>query len=134
METINVKFPYLMEQNENGLMFTSQSSAEVDRIINFNHVSIPVTLYTSKAEYKYALGSTVRYVTVDPMFQVGHVTGYDNTTQEMTIEISDDASEVAKTGKVLPRALVNKVMDAGIEKIDLVNLICIDILNTGEEN
>lgn len=136
MKNVVVVFPNLWEVNENGLIFSSDSVGILDLRINDSDVPVLVTAYDSKAEYQYAIGSTYRYATVDPMFQVGTVISLNKSTGEMVLEVQDKFAEAIKSGKVLPRATVTKVFDetVNLERMRIENLIAIDIMTNIQED
>lgn len=126
---IALQFPYLTKMNENGIILSGDSVGKLDQLINYGQSPIKVTLYPSKSELNYALSTTVRYSTIDPVFVVGEISGFDPTNGKVYIKVyNDNDVELVKSGKVLPRMLGTKVKDGSTIKMKTANLISLDIL------
>lgn len=129
MSEVILQFPYLSKGNENGIMLSGSSRGILDKLINYGTSPIQVTLYPDKSELDYAINSSARYVIVDPQFVAGKVTGFNPSNGKIYIDVTNDENvSVVKNGKFLPRMQVKKVNDGNIEKLEIVNVISIDIL------
>ena len=130
MTEIALSFPYLDNENENGVLLSGDSAGKLDQLINYNKDNkIRVTLYPAKDELKYALGSAVRYTSVDMMFVVGEISSFDPMNRKVYINIYDESNiESVMNGKVLPRLIGTSVKDGEKAKMKISHLISLDIL------
>lgn len=134
MIEIDVKFPYLDDDNLK-FKFTANASGVLDVIMNHGPAPTQVTLYPSIGELQYALSSSYRYGSIDPMFVVGNVKSYNPATNMMTLRIKDDVDvEAVASGKVNPRMIAKKKKEDGTERWEITHLVSIDILMNYEEN
>lgn len=129
MKEVILEFPYLSNENERGLMLSGSSKGILDRLINYNKVKVLVTLYPNKEELKYAINSPTRYSTVDLQFTIGRVSGFNPSNGKVYVEVDNEENiPLVKKGKVLPRLRVKKVTEGNIEKLEIVDMISLDIL------
>lgn len=129
MTEVTLKFPYLDKPNKNGVVLSGNAIGRLEQLINYSSGKIKATLYPSKGELDYALSSTVRYATVDPVFEVGEISGFDPTAGKVYVNVYDDRNvDSVKSGLVLPRMIGKKVKEGSVVKMEITNLISLDIL------
>lgn len=129
MSEVILEFPYLTKENERGVMLSGSSKGVLDRLINYSNSKIPVTLYPSRPELNYAIDSPARYSMVDIQFQVGNISGFNPSNGKVYVDVTDDNNiPFVENGKVLPRMRVKKVSEGNIEKLEIVDIISLDIL------
>ena len=128
MSEVRVNFPYLDEPNSHGIKFVNTMRAKLDLEINHNknYYGLPVLLYTSMGEYRYAIGSTVRYSQADIMFKVGTIVGYENDM--LILRVKDEVAALIDDKIAIPRAIVKKIKEDNTFVYDIARLICIDIV------
>lgn len=135
---IEMAFPHLHEKEGGtgeGICFKVGTKSLLDVLFNqMKDREVQVTWYQNLKDYQYAIGSPVRYQSVELQYVVGKVVSFDTATGMMTLHVLETvADEIMSHGKVVLRALVNKL---STNEMELYNLVCIDILNAqgGIEN
>ena len=129
MSEVILEFPYFNNENENGIMLSGSSRGILDKLINYNKYHVQVTLYPSKSELDYALESPSRYSMVDVQFKVGRVKEFNPSNGKIYVEVDNEDNILPiKHGKLLPRMKVKKIIEGGVEKLEIVDIISLDIL------
>lgn len=139
MKTLTLKFPYLHEANKNGILFADDTLSILTNLINIYHNRIPVVYHMTRTDYDYAIGSSVRYATVDPMCVIGHIVEFDSDKEIITIEAKDEYASIITQDNIKLRALVEKFIpekDATDKRVrtKLKTFIAIDVIQPTEED